>query len=72
MCNSAMAVEVPFVGWYHVRYQSEGSLTEGFYYVYTEALVRTIAVVAYNQGANHVASKVHSNVRSKYGCATFG
>ncbi|KAH7847285.1 hypothetical protein Vadar_024259 [Vaccinium darrowii] len=67
MCNSAMAAGVPFVGWYHVRYQAEGSPTEGFYYVYTEALVRTMAVVAYNRGPNHVASKVHRNFRSKYG-----
>ncbi|KAH7847716.1 hypothetical protein Vadar_029448 [Vaccinium darrowii] len=67
MCNSAMAAGVPFVGWYHVRYQAEGSPTEGFYYVYTEVLVRTMAIVAYNRGANHVASKVQRNFRSKYG-----
>jgi len=35
-----MVAEAPFVGWYHVKYPLQGSPAEGFYYVYTAALVR--------------------------------
>jgi len=47
-------------------YPAGGSPAEGFYYVYTEALVRTVAAVAYTRGNNHVGYNIHSNFRCEY------